>query len=186
MKLYSTGEIAAALNVSVGSIRNWTAEPALQPYLSNSATRTGPYRQARERSYTENDLYVMNTVHKHKTRMNTWDDVAAMLEADELDTTLPSTAALIFQPTAAESFADSLVLRQQLIAANQTIERLGNELREARAESAEQVKSMQQEAREREAELHRAIGRLEAQVEMLREQLNSQQRPDGDSPPSTG
>lgn len=173
MKLYSTGEIAAALNVSVGSIRNWTAEPAIEPYLSQSATRTGPYIKAKERSYTENDLYVMNTIHKHKTRLNMWEDVAAMLASGELDTVLPPSAALIFQPTAAESFADALVLRQQLIAASETIERLETELRLTRTEAAEQIKSAQEEARQREADLYRTIGRLEAQVEMLRERLEN-------------
>ena len=171
MKLYSTGEIAAALNVSVGSIRNWTSEPSIESHLSQSATRTGPYAQAKERSYTENDLYVMNTIHKHKTRLNTWEDLANMLVNGDLDTALPPSAALIFQPSAAESFADALVLRQQLLAAAETIERLEAELRETRHEATEQVKAAREESRERESELYRTIGRLEAQVEMLRERL---------------
>ena len=171
MRLYSTGEVATALNVSVSSIRNWTAENVIAEFLSDSATRTKDYEHAKERTYTENDLYVLNTINRKKSRSNTWDDVAAILRDGELDTNLPASAALVMQSNAAESFADALLLRQQLITASQTIEQLERELKETREYSAQNLKAVQDEVREREAELNRTIGRLEGQVEMLREIL---------------
>lgn len=70
MKTYTPGEIAVVIGVSASSIRNWTEQEELQPYLSDMATRRNDFEHAKQREYTIEDLYVLNTIAKAKTRHN--------------------------------------------------------------------------------------------------------------------
>jgi DNA-binding transcriptional MerR regulator len=164
--MLSPGEVAGALGVSVSSIRNWTEQVELQQHLSDAAKREGEFSTAKERRYTQQDLYVLNTVMRRKTRVNSWADVAKMLEEGTLDTDLPATASMVVA-SSAEAFADALLLRQQVNSLQQDLDRARAETERVRAEKAENDERLHQEINRRE----RVIGGLEAELRLAREQL---------------
>lgn len=176
MITYKPGDIATALGVSISSIRNWTDQIEFQEFLSDMATRSGSYANSKQREYTQQDLYVINTIAKKKTRFNMWKDVADYLRAGNLDTELPASAALV-QPTAAESFADALMLRQQLDLMVNSLSNAEEEIKFLRKRVDEIRDEERQKAREKEAQdrqeiiqLHRQIARLELRIELMQEE----------------
>lgn len=178
MKTYKPGDIATALGVSISSVRNWTDQQEFQEFLSDLAKREGPYSHAKQREYTQQDLYVMNTIAKQKTRFNTWEDVAQYLREGNIDTDLPASAALVQPMTAAENFADAIMLRQQidmlvksLSEAEEEISYLRKRMDEVREAEQEKSRTREDKLREEIIELNRQMARLELRIEMMQEQL---------------
>lgn len=176
MKTYTPGEIAVAIGVSASSVRNWTEQEELQPYLSDMAARRNDYEHAKQREYTIEDLYVLNTIAKAKTRHNSWQDVADFLEGGNLYKDLPASAALVMQETVAEGFADKIILHQRIEfletavrERDDEIEQLRQRVEDVRSEEREAAKSERAELQTAINDLNRLIGKLEAQIEMLRE-----------------
>ena len=176
MITYKPGDIATALGVSISSIRNWTDQEQFQEFLSDMATRTGSYANSKQREYTQQDLYVINTIARQKTRFNLWNDVADYLRAGNLDTELPASAALV-QPTAAESFADAIMLRQQLdLMANslsnaeEEVKFLRKRVDDIREEERRKASEKEAEDRKEIIQLHRQIARLELRIELMQEE----------------
>jgi len=173
MPTYKPGDVATALGVSISSVRNWTDQPEFQPFLSEMARRDGTYSTAKQREYTQQDLYVLNTISRQKNRFNTWEDIAGYLMQGHLDTDLPPSAALV-QPTAAESFADAIMLRQQIDMLAKTLSEAEDEINYLRDRMDAVREEEQTKAREREerfraeiVELNRQIVRLETRMEMM-------------------
>ena len=158
MATHSVSEVALALGISNTSVRNWTDQEEIQSFLSDSSTRVGAYTNAKERKYTDEDIFVLNTVNIRKTRTNTWDEVAELLATDFRETELPASAALVMKQTVADNFADKLIVREQLLAAQRKIEELEDEI---------------QRERDEKKDLYIEIGKLQARLEMLHEQMNS-------------
>lgn len=175
MSTFSLGDVALAVGVSASTIRNWTDEEGLQSLLSDLASRTGTHSNAKERRYTENDLYVLHTVNKRKTRHTSWEEVADHIREKGYDTDLPASASLVL-PTAAADFSDKIILRQQLDIANTRIEELKGELEQVRDKSKQEVEEVREKMRQRELEYVKHIARLEMRIEMLEEQ--AEQSPD--------
>lgn len=176
MKTYKPGDIATALGVSISSIRNWTDQPEFQEFLSDLAKREGQHTNAKQREYTQQDLYVLNTIALQKTRFNTWDDVAEYLRQGNLDTELPASAALVQPMTAAEGFADAIMLRQQidmlaksLSDAEGEIGYLRKRLDEVREEEQEKSREREEKLRDQIIELNRQIARMELRIEMMQD-----------------
>jgi hypothetical protein len=149
--------------------------------LSDMAKRKGPYANAKQREYTQQDLYVMNTVARQKTRFNTWDDIAEYLRAGKLDTDLPASAALVQSMSAADGFADAIMLRQQidmlaksLSDAEEEINFLRRRLDEVREEEQDKGRQREDNLREVIIELNRQIARLELQIEIMQQKKDSQ------------
>lgn len=176
MKTYTPGEVALAIGVSASSIRNWTDQKELQPYLSDMAVRRNDYKHAKQREYTLEDLYVLNTIAKAKTRHNSWQDVADFLEEGNLYTDLPASAALVMQETAAEGFADKVMLHQRIEFLEGILKERDNEIEQLK-QQIEEVRNQEREAAKLERaelqtvinDLNRLIGKLEAQIEMLKQ-----------------
>ena len=180
MKTYSPGEIASAIGVSASSVRNWTEQRELQPYLSDMATRSNKHAHAKHREYTLEDLYVLNTVVKAKTRHNTWQDVADFLEEGNLYKDLPPSASLVLQETAAEGFADKIILHQRIEFLESTvreqeaeIQQLRDQIQEVRSEERKIAKSERADLQSTINDLNRLVGKLEAQMEMLKENIEN-------------
>ena len=176
MRTYKIGDIAVALGVSVGSIRNWTAQEEFQEFLSDLAKREGNNTGTRQREYTQQDLYVLNTIVRQKSRFRSWDDVAEYLREGNLDTDLPPAAALIQTATLAENFSDAIMLRQQidmleksLTDANGEIEVLRKRVDEVREEEQEKGRQREEKLRNDMIDLHRQIARLEYRIELAQE-----------------
>ena len=187
MKTYKPGDVAIAIGVSVSSIRNWSDQPEIQEFLSDLARREGAYINAKQREYTQQDLYVLNTVARRKTRYNDWKDVAEFLKEGSLETELPASASLVQPVTSAENFADAIMLRQQidmltksLTDAEEEIQYLRNKLDEVRDEeqskAQDREKVIRNEFQEREERLrkeiinlNRQMAKLEVRMEMMHE-----------------
>jgi DNA-binding transcriptional MerR regulator len=176
MKTYKPGDIATALGVSISSIRNWTAQPEYQEFLSDIAKRTGTYENAKQREYTQQDLYVLNTISKQKNRFNDWEDVAKYLQEGNLDTDLPASSALVTPMTAAEGFADAIMLRQQidtlaksLTDAEEEVEHLRERVDEVRQEERDRATTREDKLHQAIVDLNRQIARLELRVEIMKE-----------------
>jgi hypothetical protein len=123
------------------------------------------------------DLYVMNTVTKVKTRHNNWDDVATLLRNGELHKNLRPSAALVMQETAAEGFADKIMLHQRIEFLESTIreqeseiEQLRNRVDQVRNEERNLSKAERSEFQSTIGELNRFIGKLEAKLELMQKQ----------------
>jgi len=179
MKTYSPGEIGTAIGVSSSSVRNWTEQVELQEFFSDMAVRRRDHKHAKQREYTLEDLYVMNTIAKAKTRHNSWSDVADLLRDGQLYKDLPPSAALVMQETAAEGFADKIMLHQRIEFLESTIreqeadiEQLRARIDQVRNDERELAKSERLEFQSTVSELNRLIGKLEAQIEILKEQEN--------------
>lgn len=183
MKTYTPGEVAIAIGVSASSIRNWTEQEELQEFLSDMAVRRSSYENAKQREYTLQDLYVMNTIAKAKTRHNTWDDVATIMREGLLHKDLPASAALVMQETAAEGFADKIMLHQRIEFLEATVqeqeeelERLRQRIDEVRKEEREIAKEERRDFQASINDLNRLIGKLEAKIDMLKaNSTNSEQ-----------
>jgi len=176
MKTYKPGDIATALGVSISSIRNWTDQPEFEDFLSDLAKRTGNHTHAKQREYTQQDLYVLNTIARQKSRFNTWDDVADYLRQGNLDTDLPASAALVQPVTAAENFADAIMLRQQidmlaksLSEAEDEISYLRNRLDEIREEEQEKSRNREDKLRDEIIALNKQIARIELRMELMQD-----------------
>lgn len=130
MDTYSVGDVALALGVSASTVRNWTEQIEFDPYLSNLATRKHEYTNAKERRYTQDDLYVLNTINVHKTRGNDWSDVAILLKDGLRETDLPETAALVLPETRAESFQLLTIARTQIVTLQKQVEDMEVRLQE--------------------------------------------------------
>jgi hypothetical protein len=176
MQTYKPGDIATALGVSISSVRNWTAQPEFQEFLSEMAKRKGIHKNAKQREYTQNDLFVLNTISNRKNRFNDWEDVAEYLREGNLDTDLPASATLVTPMTAAEGFADAIMLRQQLNMLTKSLEESEAEIDHLRKRVDEVRREEIDRGRKREdnlqgtiIELNRQIARLELQLEMAKE-----------------
>ncbi len=153
MDVYSVGDIATALGVSVSTVHNWTDNPVFKAYLSTLALRTDDHETAKERKYTQDDLYVLNTISKNKTRTNTWEDVAALLESGERDTDLPASAMLVLPASSSETFYTLARAQERIQNLEQQVSDLKRELEKARDNSER-------------GDLQREIGKLLFMLEM--------------------
>lgn len=158
MSIYTVGDVVVALGVSATTVRNWTEETIFEPYLSHQATRTGEFEHSKQREYTEEDLYVLNTIRTQKTRVNSWEDVASKLEDGFRDRNLPEGAALVLPETRAEAFQLVSVARQQIEALQNRVDELEADLKKERQARLEDAKAV---GPEKEA-LLKTIGKLEA------------------------
>jgi DNA-binding transcriptional MerR regulator len=139
------------------------------------AVRRNNYENAKQREYTTEDLYVLNTIGRAKSRHNTWQDVADYLATGNLYKDLPASAALVMQETAAEGFADKIMLHQRIEFLESTlreqeaeIELLSQRVEEVRSEEREMARTERTEMQQTINGLNRLIGKLEAQIEMLK------------------
>jgi DNA-binding transcriptional MerR regulator len=140
------------------------------------AVRKNSYENAKQREYTLEDLYVLNTIAKAKTRHNSWQEVADFFEEGNLYKDLPPSAALVMQETAAEGFADKIMLHQRVefleTAVRERdleIEQLKQRVEEVRNEERDVAKSEREDLQATINDLNRLIGKLEAKIDMLNE-----------------
>jgi DNA-binding transcriptional MerR regulator len=161
MKSLAVSEAAVALNVSPSSIRNWTDNPLFKKFFSEMARREGSYAGSEQRTYHEEDLYVLNTISKHKTRTNTFEVVRDMLEEGFRDMDLPPSAALVLIENQADAF-------QALVAARVEIQGKDSLIKDLR----EEIRLEREQRRESESSMNRTIARLELLLELEKEKNN--------------
>lgn len=161
-----TGEVAKMMGLNPKTITNWTDQEDLTFFFSEEARRSDETSSQRE--YSEEDVLIINTIRVHKTRQNTWKDVAKILSTGHRETDFPISAALTKSISPADQVAAMMLIKAerdtalaQLQDSMFEIDRLRKELKEQREESSKEI-----------IELNRQIARLELRLEMLQEQLN--------------
>lgn len=162
MATLTVGEVATAIQLSPSTIRNYTEHLILQPYLSHTATRIEAYKGAKERLYTMEDVYVLNTVKLHKTRHNSWQDIARLLEDGVREQDLPEAAMLVMPETRADSFQMMTLARQQVKALQDENEKLEEQLDEQRELHRNDIERLIQQ----QSDLHEQIGALKFILKM--------------------
>ena len=160
-----TGEVAKMMGLNPKTITNWTDQEDLMFYFSDEARRDDGSGSQRE--YIEDDIFVINTIRVHKTRQNTWRDVAKILATGHRETDLPITATLTKTISPADQVAAMMLIKAerdtalaQLQDSMFEIDRLRKEIKEQRDESNKEI-----------IELNRQIARLELRLEMISDEL---------------
>jgi DNA-binding transcriptional MerR regulator len=157
-----TGEVAKMMGFNPKTITNWTDQEDLAPFFSEEAHRTDGASAQRE--YTEVDIMVINTIRVHKTRQNTWKDVAKILATGHRETELPITASLTKSISPADQVAAMMQIKAERDTALAQLQDTMFEIERLRAQDKD---------REREIiELHRQIARLELRLELLQKKVD--------------
>jgi DNA-binding transcriptional MerR regulator len=164
MKAYTVSDAAIALGVSASSIRNWTDNSIFEPFFSDSAARRGPFKNSGQREYTEDDLYVLNTISTHKSRTNDWEDVAAMLQGGYRNRDLPTSAALVLPENRAEVYTALTVAREQISTLETRINDLIGQIEAERQRREDDRVRSQSERDELHAKYQKDIERLNREV----------------------
>jgi DNA-binding transcriptional MerR regulator len=164
-----TGEVAKMMGLNPKTITNWTDQEDLSVFFTEDSRRSD--ESSSQREYSEEDILAINTIRVHKTRQNTWKDVAKILATGHRETDLPITATLTKSISPADQVAALMLIKAerdtalaQLQDAMFEIDRLRMELKEQREESSKEI-----------IELNRQLARLELKLEMLQEQLKHDQ-----------
>lgn len=167
-----TGEVAKMMGLNPKTITNWTDQEDLTPYFSEDARRDDG--SGGQREYLEEDILVINTIRIHKTRQNTWRDVAKILATGHREVDMPITATLTKSISPADQVAAMMLIKAerdtalaQLQDSMFEIERLRKELKEQRDDSGKEI-----------IELNRQIARLELRLEMITEELKKAKKDD--------
>jgi DNA-binding transcriptional MerR regulator len=173
MDIYPIGKVAAMLNLSTSTIRNYAEQAALEPFLSEIATRTGAYKGAKERNFIMDDIIVMNTARIHKTSSSTWNDVAQLLESGHRESELPLAAQTLMPETRAEAFQLVVQSREQLKIAEQRYQDLEQEIMNMEQRHRDEL-AAEREAHKEELAAEREARRREYD-ELMREKLESRE-----------
>lgn len=158
-----TGEVAKMMGLNPKTITNWTDQVDLAVFFSSGARSQD--ESSSQRDYSTDDVLLINTIRLHKTRQNTWRDVANILATGHREMEMPPSATLVKAISPADQLAAMIVIKAerdtalaQLQDAQFEIDRLRKEIKEQQAiDSAEIIR------------LNREIARLELKLEMLGE-----------------
>jgi DNA-binding transcriptional MerR regulator len=161
-----TGEVAKMMGLNPKTITNWTDQDDLKNFFTEEA-RAGDETSS-QRDYSTDDVLIINTIRIHKTRQNTWRDVAAILATGHREVEMPISASLARTISPADQVAGMMAIKAerdtalaQLQDAMFEIERLRKEIEEQRKEANTEI-----------IQLNRLIARLELQLELLQKQVN--------------
>jgi DNA-binding transcriptional MerR regulator len=159
-----TGEVAKMMGVNPKTITNWTDQGDIAEFFSTTARALNNVLQ---RDYSPDDVLVINTIRLHKSRQNTWQDIAELLRSKHRETELPLSAALTKTISPVDQVTGLMVIKAerdtalaQLQDAMAEVDRLRSELKEEREDSFKQIN-----------ELYKQVGRLEEKVETLQAEL---------------
>jgi DNA-binding transcriptional MerR regulator len=161
-----TGEVAKMMGMNPKTITNWTDQEDLSIYFSEGAKAEDP--SSSQRDYSTEDVITINTIRIHKTRQNTWRDVANILSSGHRETEMPISASLARTISPADQVAGMMAIKAerdtalaQLQDSLFEVDRLRKELEEQRKEATDEI-----------IQLNRQIARLELQLEMLQKQVD--------------
>jgi len=152
--MLQTGQVQNLFDVSPQTVRNWTKE--FEEYLSASAT---PNEKGSRRFYTVEDLMVFALVVEKTQTGATYEEIRVALKNGERAT-----------PPELEENEDEQ-LASQMTAREFALARSIIQERDKAIGQLEMLEKDREKDRDTIQHLNRAIGKLEYQLEMLREQL---------------
>lgn len=169
-----TGDVAKMMGLNPKTITNWTDQEDLAPFFSEEARREDG--RGTQREYTEADVLVINTIRLHKTRQNSWRDVAKILATGHREVELPITATLTKTISPADQIAAMMAIKSERDTALAQLQDAMFEIERLRKEMKEQHESANREI----IALNREIARLELRIEILSEELKKAKRDEAD------
>lgn len=147
-----SGELSTLLGIDKGTLFNWLDVPELRKYLSAGALAQDG---ASQRTFTETDLQVLNTVRlmKAESRRRPWSEIAARLETGELIVDVPTHTAISDPRTVplqlAEQSARVMALNEKIEALQRAVAERDELIQHMREESAEIVRMLREDADKR-------------------------------------
>lgn len=84
MDVYSIGDVARFLDISVSTVRLWTNTPEFRVFLSATATKRGKESDGKWRQYTRRDVDVLHTIQRLKDQRYTDEGIMYELEKGTL------------------------------------------------------------------------------------------------------
>jgi DNA-binding transcriptional MerR regulator len=171
-----TGKVAKALAIDRKTVSNWTDLPQLKKYFTPSALGV----DRTQRDYTELDVLIINTIRVLRNDNASWEEIADALEHNRLERELPPSAMMVETTLPIAQFGRMVELQTALEGAyrqngelREQVQQLQTELSNKDAVHREEIRDVIREAREQEGRLQREIGKLEAMLEMARQQNHS-------------
>lgn len=168
-----TGKVAKILGVDPKTIINWTDAPELVPFFTQGAKGIG----LTQRHFSDDDLMVLNTIRSMRTTNRPWDEIAGAIADGTRIKDLPDSALTVESSTPILQYAKIAQLNAQLESAQRQVSELQQQVAALRRENEDmhktlgaRVERLLREAAEREGKLHREIGKLEAIIDMLRDE----------------
>jgi len=156
------GEAAKNLGVNPDTLVNWITR--FPNYFSTEARHNDGKLQ---RDINDADLLTLNTIRVLRATTRDWEKIEAALASGKRELELPPDAQLIEGKTPIQVYQNVIALQQQLDQSREELARVRAELAEIRREKDD----LQRETGKQKEALQREIGKLEGQVEMLREML---------------
>lgn len=143
----------------------------LKRFFSEGALRIdedadNPTATTSQRDFNDQDLLVLNTIRVKKTRMNTWADVAKILESGQREGDLPASALLVETLSPVDQMKSLMLAHKELEVAQGRIADLEDRLVEAERLRKEERDELQAEIRK----LDREKAVLEYQLEQLKKE----------------
>jgi DNA-binding transcriptional MerR regulator len=176
-----TGKLGKMMGFDPDTLINWTKRPELSRFFSEGAMRINA-----QRDFNDSDVAIINTIRAYKDEGLSWGDIAAKIEAGERVHEFPPSAAGVDGITPIEVYAKGLVSKAELDTARQQIAELKEQINEllrdreeaintVRKEKDTEIRELNREHKQSEVEMGKEIGKLQAQVEFLQEQLQKRQ-----------
>ena len=163
-----TGEVAKMLGVSPKTITNWTDEEAFAQFFSDEAK--GNVDSGTQRDFSTDDILVLNTIRVHKSRRNTWSDVAELMQTGHRETELPASAALTQTVSAVDQLSQLMSIKSERDTALAQLEDAMFEI--------ERLRDQDKDRQSQIIDLNKQIARLELKLEMLQEQIKDEKEED--------
>lgn len=180
-----SGELSALLGIDKSTLFNWLDVPELRKYLSTGALAQDG---ATQRTFTETDLQVLNTVRimKAQSRRRPWSEIIAQLETGELMVDVPTHTAISDPRTVplqlAEQSARVMALNEKIEALQRAVAERDELIQHMREDTTKQIEILRKEAeknlqrlqvvweRER-GDLQETLKQREAEILRLNERL---------------
>jgi len=173
-----TGDLQSLLGVSDTTVRKWTQE--FSDYLSDSAKAIG----SRQRSFTEDDVVIMQTIASLSNDGHSYAEIRLRLEAgeriDELGMANAGISSRLVPEASVRTIIDSAEIRAErdrlvMVVHDQQnrISELEAQLRNLHEQAAKERDELLRELKDEVATARERAARAEAQAEMLKDLLKN-------------
>ena len=163
--MYKTGEVSASLGLTPKTVLKWTE--MFEEFFTDDARGIGKL----QRSYTDQDRLVLNTIRVERARNADWEHIRARLASGDYEQQLPPQAATVTGESAIAVYAQLRLLEAQLESERREVERLRTEYSERETRHREDIHAKDK----RIEELSREVGKWQAMYQMLHERIEDDQ-----------
>lgn len=164
------GKVAQALGVDTKTVTNWSSRPELKDFFSTSAT---DMHKGTERDFSEDDLYVLNTIKNLRATMprkNTdWHLIAQRLAEGYRDKELPMKAATVDSGLTVMAHAERILITSQ--ERDMALQRV-QELQQALIDREAKIDALQSQQQAMQEQLLRELADIKAELAAAKTELD--------------